>query len=479
MNPAAMRRDVLSAYAASGAKVLSWVIVSAVVFRAGEVYFAILALIRGTLGLLNYTTVGLAPALIRLLAEARARPLPVLDLDESGSGTLSYARPSALELRRSRPVDAAYLSGLAVALLSAGVALTVLLLYAATLFEWHYIPYQVTSARTAVILVGLGVILRLTSEAPAAVIQTGGWIGRDNAFLVVSELTWIALTPVGRWHDFGYVYRGDSVLHSACAAYALSGLLLLLLRLWVAARIVPLSLRDGGTVFIWGDVRRLLGLGSLIALAQLADFLYAPIDYVLINRLIGVDAVAQYAPAVQIDAGLFVLVAALSAVLLPKAALAHTAGDVTTLRGYYVRGTLLSAVLLMLSGVAVYFLSPWIFRVWLGNPMSATQAILPLVLIHTVLGGSAAVGRSILLGMGKVKAFAVAALVAGAANVVLSYAFVKYGGLGLKGIVYGTILAVIGRCVIWQPWYVLRTLRREGASADARAGAVVPPPQPL
>ncbi len=57
-----------------------------------------------------------------------------------------------------------------------------------------------------------------------------------------------------------------------------------------------------------------------------------------------------------------------------------------------------------------------------------------------------------------------AALIAGAANVVLSFAFVKYGGLGLKGIVYGTILAVIGRCVIWQPWYVMRTLNREGAS---------------
>jgi Na+-driven multidrug efflux pump len=90
--------------------------------------------------------------------------------------------------------------------------------------------------------------------------------------------------------------------------------------------------------------------------------------------------------------------------------------------------------------------------------MPATQAILPLVLIHTVVGGSSAVGRSILLGMGKVKPFTIAVLIAGVSNVILSYSFVRFGGLGLNGIVLGTICAVVGRCAIWQPWYVWRSL---------------------
>jgi len=53
---------------------------------------------------------------------------------------------------------------------------------------------------------------------------------------------------------------------------------------------------------------------------------------------------------------------------------------------------------------------------------------------------------------------------------------VKFGGLGLNGIIYGTIVAVIGRCAIWQPWYVLRTLRREAAkpidAVDVRTAAL-------
>ena len=53
-----------------------------------------------------------------------------------------------------------------------------------------------------------------------------------------------------------------------------------------------------------------------------------------------------------------------------------------------------------------------------------------------------------------------AVLLAGVCNVILSYSFVKFGGMGLNGIVLGTIVAAIARCAIWTPWYVLRSLRQ-------------------
>ena len=41
---------------------------------------------------------------------------------------------------------------------------------------------------------------------------------------------------------------------------------------------------------------------------------------------------------------------------------------------------------------------------------------------------------------------------AGVANVSLSYIFVRHLHLGLPGIVYGTLIAVVGRCAVWMPW---------------------------
>jgi O-antigen/teichoic acid export membrane protein len=198
----------------------------------------------------------------------------------------------------------------------------------------------------------------------------------------------------------------------------------------------------------------------MVTLAQLADFFYAPTDYVLINRLLDPKLGGIYAPAVQIDAAMLLMVVAMAAVLFPKAAVAHAGGDTARLKQYFLRGTLASSVMLLVAAIAVYFASPLIFPLWLGNPMLATQAILPLLLIHTVIGGSSAVGRSILLGMGKVKPFTIAVLIAGVSNVALSYCFVRFGGMGLNGIVLGTVCAVVGRCAIWQPWYVWRCLSR-------------------
>ena len=183
-----------------------------------------------------------------------------------------------------------------------------------------------------------------------------------------------------------------------------------------------------------------------MAIAQAADFLYAPTDYILINWLINPQTVAVYAPAVQIDSGLQLMVTGLAAVLLPHSALAHAAGDRSAVRRYYLRGTAAGIALLIPAAVIIWLAAPLILRLWLGRTMSQTLAILPIVLLNTVVGGSSAVGRSVLLAMGKVNAFSASVVAAGIANVILSFVFVRFCNLGLTGILLGTIVAVVGRC---------------------------------
>jgi len=194
---------------------------------------------------------------------------------------------------------------------------------------------------------------------------------------------------------------------------------------------------------------RLLAFGGMVVAAQMADYLYAPTNNILITRLIGWQTVGDYTPAVQIDGGMLLLVSALASVLLPRTALAHAAGNIETVRRYYIRGTLATAAVLLVAAPLMWLAAPFLFTQWLGGPLPATCAILPFVLIHTVIGGSSAVGRSILLAIGKVRVFTTSVIIAGIGNVILSYSFVKYGKMGLRGIVFGTICAVTARCAIW------------------------------
>jgi len=442
-----MRRDIISAYLASASKIASWVVVSGIVFRVGGVAeFGMLALIRATIGILQYVAMGLGPALVKLSAdEHAATALPAAEAGQSGVLSYYSENPASGVLRL-------YSNAISFAAISALVGVFAISFYA-VFFDWiHNVPSILhRNAPFTAAFIGFGLLLRIISEAPAAILQTRGRIVRDNRFVVEGELVWIAATFLLVWF---HPMQLKPLLYAG-QAYLLSSLLLLVRRANETHGIIGApSFRMDGEI-----LSSILRIGGLVTLAQLADYLYAPTDYILINHFLGPRQVANYAPAIQIDSGLLLLVAGLAAVLFPSSAVAHSAGDVAAVRRYYLRGTLASAGILLVASALMWVLSPWFFRVWLGNPMPITHQILPLVLIHTTIGGSAMVGRSVLLAAGKFTPFAVSVLVAGAINVFFSYLFVKYFHLGLRGIIYGTIIAVVARCVLWMPWYVMKSLR--------------------
>jgi O-antigen/teichoic acid export membrane protein len=430
-----MRRDVASAYFASATRIASWVIVSGLVYRLlGPPQFALLALIRGTIGLLNYISLGLAPALIHEAAHARSD-------EPSGDSKRS------LEVLHTNAMLVAVTS-CAVGVLAAGV-------FAFFFGDLFRVAAPLPHLRLVVLFMGLGTLLRLTGDAPGAFLQIHGMIARDNLIVAVAELVWTALCVLGCWM---FPTVG---LYAVAISYAISGALNLAVRQTISGGISGATgLRPA--IFDTKLVRRLLAFGGMVVLAQLADYLYAPTDYILINRLLNPVDVANYAPAVQLDAGLLLLVSSLSAVMLPKAAIAHARGDADTVARYYFVATTASLILLTVATTAVWLLSPWIFRLWLGNSMPVTRSILPIVLVNTVIGGGSSIGRSILLAVGRVRPFTISVLIAGVINVVCSYAFVRFFDWGLRGIVLGTVVAVVGRCVIWMPWYVMRTVRAGG-----------------
>ena len=460
--PSTLRRDIVSAYAASGTRVAAWAVVSAFLYRReGPDALGLFTLVRATIGLLAYTSLGLAPAIVRFLATSLLQPVRALPLNEPGPGVLSYRR-AAVDPGRN-----VYSTGLVVGTGAAMLAGVASVLYALSFTSLHHVPgYLSYQVRSLVLLMGAGLVFRILSDVPGAVLQARGRIALDNQLLIGADVGWACITLIAN--------RGHELTLAGFGFLVANGVLLLA-RALNAAKLTTLWVPSLGE-FNPALARQLIAFGLLVTLGQVADFLYAPTDYILINHFLGTLEVATYTPAVQIDAALLLLVAGLASVLLPKAAVAHAGGDVRTLRRYYVTGTLVSFAVLTVGALGTYLLAPKVFRLWLGEPMVPTQRILPLVLIHTVLGGSSAVGRSILLGMGKVKPFAIAALVAGVVNVILSYCFVKYLNLGLRGIIYGTIFVVTARCAIWMPWYVLRSIRNSSTPGQNESAGAAPDP---
>ncbi len=424
----------------------AWLAISAVVYRwAGKSAFALLSLVQATVGILEYTSLGLGPAMIHLAARARVRT----DSRRSGEPALDSSQKSSTSAG-DIDLPSVYVNGFLVALIGAWLA-------AAALAAWLVLAAPGDpggQTRTLVGLIGGGTIIRLVSDAPAAILQTAGRIAMDNALLAGAEIVWAVGSIAG-------IVRGRSWDASVGISFMAAAAGLLALRLLLAQRFESTRLDNARQLVSIAIIRRLLAFGLLVVAAQAADYLYAPTDCILITWLLGRSVVADYSPAIQVDGGLLLLASGVAAVLLPRTAVAHATGDPGTARRYYIRGTLATVLLLAAAAPAAWWLAPYFFRIWLHDPMPATQAILPLVLIHTVLGGSSTVGRSVLLAIGKTRAVAASALIGGVINVAASYALARYTHLGLTGIVLGTLIAVTARCVIWMPWYVLKSLGRE------------------
>jgi O-antigen/teichoic acid export membrane protein len=463
-----LRRDIFSAYLVTAARVLAWIVVTATVFRvAGKPAFALLAIIQSTVGILEYAAIGLSPAIIRMTAEAirtdRLNSSPAQD------GQLPAISYDSAPPTRTPAVQAVYANGFVMALLTA-IGGGILLLG----FMYFFGSSQINrssngAAAELVFMVGIATLLRLMSDAAGAALQTSGRIFLDNLLLTTHEIIWSAGTAFDLF-----------VLHlpwQRATGYALvAGSLVLLIVRGIVSHHYGSGLFERWWTRISATmVRKLLVFGGMVVAAQMADYLYAPANYLLITYLIGRDTVAIYTPAVQIDGGALLLVSALASVLLPRTALAHAAGDPARVRRYYIRGTLAAFCVLLAAAPVLLLLAPYIFRLWLGDPMLETCAILRLVLIHTVIGGSSAVGRSVLLAIGKVRPFTASVLIAGLGNVLLGFTFVYFFHMGVKGIVLATIIAVTGRCAIWMPWYTLRVLNRHAEPEEAAILETIPP----
>ena len=449
-----LRRDIFSAYLVTAARVLAWVFVIAAVFRvAGKPAFALLTVIQSTVGILEYAAIGLSPAIIRMTAEAIQS-----DREKNPPPTISYDSPPPM---RTPAVQTVYANGFAMALITAlggGVLLAIFLFF---FRNSHTNRDTAGAALELVSMVGIATLLRLMSDAAGAALQTSGKIFLDNLLLTTHEAIWAIGTVVDL-----FVFHLPWQRATGFALVA-GSIVLLIIRAIVSHIHGSGLFKKWWTRFDATMVRKLLIFGGMVVAAQMADYLYAPANYLIISFFIGPDALATYAPGVQIDGAALLAVSALASVLLPRTALAHAAGDPERVKRYYIRGTLASFAILLVAAPIALLAAPYFFKLWLGNPMIATVAILRLMLIHTIIGGSSAVGRAVLLAIGKVRPFTIAVLIGGITNVLLGITFVYVFHWGLNGIVLATIIAVTGRCALWLPWYTLRVLKRQTEPAKS------------
>jgi O-antigen/teichoic acid export membrane protein len=454
--------DLFTSYLATAVRAGAMLMIVGLLSRYTSArWLAAFLFLRFMLGLLNNVFAGATASAIASLKKVPAAELAPLDPDGARAAG-QFATPLAYESKSPSIKRAAVqtegfdglLLAIAMVAFFASAALVLVVPELAQTALPMLSPTRYSALESFGAMFGIGLIARVLSDAMGGVLQMRRLLWLDNLLVAAGEMAWVAIawsTFTGNWqHNFLAVG----------AAYMTSGLGLALARTLIAAALLVDVTRF--TLHVRFDVAwRFLLLCGMLAFASLGDFLYAPANNLIVSKFLHPLLIADYGPALQIDAVLLLGVAAIAPVMLPRVVAMHEAGRHAELRQAYLLAMGVGTLILILGAAVTILFRDALLKVWLGEVPPGTRAILPWVLAHTVLGGCNSISRAVMLGLGRFKVFAIGALAGGVLNVSLALVFVLVFGLGLRGVVLATICTVTVRCVFWMPWQVLRILRLE------------------
>jgi len=229
-------------------------------------------------------------------------------------------------------------------------------------------------------------------------------------------------------------------------------------KLVIARRLLP----AGGLSPKWNpaEIRTAFGFGKWIWLQSAGSLMFAVADRALVGSLLGAEALARYAVALQLAQQVQTIPAAGAQVLFPAVAKRQEQGQ--NWRPLAIRAMAGVAALGMAGAAALLMVGPWFMEIWVGRSMAAEVApVLQLLAITYGLMSLPSGAHLILLGAGHARLVAGLTVLAGAVAVaVMPWAI---GQLGLAGAPWGRFAyALIVLAMIPAVFRTMRLMQLKG-----------------
>ncbi|WP_377640282.1 lipopolysaccharide biosynthesis protein [Oryzobacter terrae] len=402
---------------------LSFVLTPFILDALGETAFGVWVLAQVVVGYGTLLDLGIGAALVRHVADLRARGESHEAALVAGTSTRTY-------------------TGLAVlaAVLGGGLAV----LAPEVLGTGSLDPTTVT---WVFLLVTLGFAVNLAGTPAIASLRGLQRYDLSNAVTVAGALANAALTVLVLVLDGGVVALVAVAVPVAVATQVAAVVMLRREDRRHALRWSPAS---------WGVARTLTRSGSSIVVAQVAGLLQKRSSELVVAGALSAAAVTPFSLARRLGELPNLLSDQFVKVLLPVASELNATGSRGDLRRLYLTSTRVTLALVVPFGLVTAFLAADLLEAWVG---AAYRDQAPLVVV-LVAAGVASTSQwpagSVFQGMGRFGPFAVGALVTGVASVVL--AVVLVGPYGLTGVAVATLVPTVLEALFFVGPFALRRL---------------------
>jgi O-antigen/teichoic acid export membrane protein len=212
--------------------------------------------------------------------------------------------------------------------------------------------------------------------------------------------------------------------------------------------------------------RRLLAFSSFVLFAESMTFIGQRMDTLVIAAIRNAAAAAPYAAVLKLQTGVQSLTLPFVYLLMPMMSDLWARGEVAVIRSRLALATRVSCQLTLPVAAALALFADDVVHLWLGDGAPATTSEILIVLMAAQVPAlTAAPAEQVLIGIGRVRAIGLLALVEGVANLAVSIVLVqRYGAIGAA---IGTLsttavlapvkLPLVARALDYPPRSLLRT----------------------
>lgn len=321
------------------------------------------------------------------------------------------------------------------------IAIITLILWLVITFLSYLLPWQ-TIFNTKILSESS---LRLTIQISAFFILLNFWVGLIGALLGATQKTSLIA--------FGQLVSNLLIL---CLVFALSkttnnslsylaiiyGLSLvtanILLSVWFYRRNVNLRPRP---YVNRQHFRPLLSVGLQFFIIQLAVLIIFSTDKMMITQIFGPKYVTQYEVVYKIFSVITLVHSLVSAPLWSAYTDAYHRQDFPWIKGMLKKQLIIFGFIIVCI-VGLVVLAQSIIFIWVGRDFIIPNSLIILMGLQVIISVWNNIFGLILAGIGKVRLGAIYTIVTATLNIPLSYYFSVTSGLGLSGIVLGTILSI-------------------------------------
>ena len=189
-------------------------------------------------------------------------------------------------------------------------------------------------------------------------------------------------------------------------------------------------------------IRSLVMLGGKFFVIQMASVVILTTDNMIITRLLGPEHVSGY----NIVSKLFSLIIIGHGIILAPLWSAYTEAYTRGDGDWLVRNRRIMYLLMLpiVAGAGVlFFIYPFIIKIWIGEELGISRSLVALFSIYTVIYTWSNLHMHLLNGLGRVKYQLPVWIFQGAINIPLSIYFVRVHNMGVNGVILGTALSLV------------------------------------